>query len=89
MLFNLLDLSAAFDAIDHDLLLNLLEYDFGVCNVVKGRIKSFIPSRKQRIMVKNNLSDSFNLKSGVPLGSYLAWACVVSTICLWFIEDRL
>ena len=38
----LLDLSAAFEKIDHELLVNVLQYDFGICGVVKGWIKSFL-----------------------------------------------
>ena len=71
MLLVWLEVSAVFHTIDHDLLLNVLEYDFEICGVAKGWIRSILSSRKQRIMVKNNLSDSFNLMSGVPQGSCL------------------
>ena len=49
----------------------MLENDLEIFGVVKGWIKSFFSSRKQRIMAMNNLSTSFNLKSGIPRGSCL------------------
>ena len=67
----LLDLSAAFDTINHSLMIDILENDFGIAGVVKKWFESYLVSRRQRIMVKQHLSDYFQLESGLPQGSCL------------------
>ena len=67
----LIDLSAAFDTIDHRILLETLEKDFGVIGDTQNRLASYLSERKHRILIKNHKSDSFNLESGVPQGSCL------------------
>ena len=63
----LLDLSAAFDTIDHDILFNSLRDWFGVDGTVLRWIKSYLSNRKQN----NSFSDAFSLPYGVPQGSVL------------------
>ena len=70
-LFVLIDLSAAFDTIDHGILLETLEKDFGVIGDAQKWLASYLSGRKQRILIKNHKSDAFNLGSGVPQGSCL------------------
>ena len=65
----LLDLSAAFDKINHSLMINILENDFGVVGVVKRWFKSYLDKRQQRVMIKQPMSDYFQLNSRVPQGS--------------------
>ena len=65
----LLDLSAAFDTIEHSSLLNILQHDFGVAGTALNWFDSFLSSRKQRILVGDKTSDDFNLNCGVPQGS--------------------
>ena len=67
----LLDLSAAFDTIDHSILADLLETDFGISNVALSWIKSFVRGRKQRVTIKQEQSRNFSVLSGVPQGSCL------------------
>ena len=67
----LIDLSAAFDTINHSLMIDILENDFGIAGVVKKWFESYLVSRQQRIMVKQHLSDYFQLESGLPQGSCL------------------
>jgi len=67
----LLDLSAAFDTINHSLMMDILENDFGIAGVVKTWFESYLVSRQQRIIVKQYTSDYFQLTSGVPQGSCL------------------
>ena len=67
----LLDLSAAFDTVDHSLLLNTLERDFGVTDTALLWFQSYLSERKQCIVIENNLSDEFNLSRGIPQGSCL------------------
>ena len=47
----LLDLSAAFDSIDHGTMLQILENDFGITDTALWWLSSFLVSRKQRVLV--------------------------------------
>ena len=67
----LIDLSAALDTINHSLMIDILKNDFGIAGVVKKWFQSYLVSRQQRIMVKQHLSDYFQLESGLPQGSCL------------------
>ena len=67
----LLDRSAAFDTIEHSILLNILQQDFGVVGTALNWFDSFLSGRKQRMLVGDKTSDDFNLNCGVPLGSCL------------------
>ena len=67
----LLDLSAAVDTIDYDILMQRLEHGFGI----KGRglnwFHSYITGRHFRISVGGNMSEEFILKCGVSPGSVI------------------
>ena len=67
----LLDLSAAFDTIDHDNLLCILEKYVGICGNALKLIKSYFSNRTQRVQIDNVLSDFANIICGVPQGSVL------------------
>lgn len=67
----MLDLSAAFDTVDHTLLTDILEKDFGVTDIAKSWLESYLSNRKQRIVIKDSVSDNFDLNCGVPQGSCL------------------
>ena len=67
----LLDLSAAFDTVDHKILLKTLQMKLGVCGSALSWFKSYLEGRSQRICIKETLSQSFDLKWGVPQGSCL------------------
>ena len=62
----LLDLSAAFDTIEHSILLNILQQEIGVVGTALSSFDSFLSGRKQRILVGDKTSDDFNLNCGVP-----------------------
>ncbi|KXJ18896.1 putative RNA-directed DNA polymerase from transposon X-element [Exaiptasia diaphana] len=66
----LLDLSAAFDTIDHTILADLLERDFGISDLALSWITSFMRGRVQRVTIKHEQSRD-SLSSGVPQGSCL------------------
>ena len=46
------DLSAAFDTIEHRILLDILDHDFGVIGNIKERIKAFLCKRQQHFLVE-------------------------------------
>ena len=58
----LLDLSAAFDTVDHKILLKTLQMKLGVCGSALSWFKSYLEGRSQRICIKETLSQSFDLK---------------------------
>ena len=67
----MLDLSAAFDTIDHTILLRRLDNRFGVSGKALNWFKSYLTGRSQRIKLGNCLSSRSDLSFGVPQGSVL------------------
>ena len=67
----LLDLSVAFDTVDHCTLLQRLQSSLGVRGKVLSWLASYLSGRSQRILINETLSDSFDLECGVPQGSCL------------------
>ena len=65
----LLDLNAAFDTIDHQILLNVLENDFRIIGSALTWFASYLANRKQRVLINDSFSDKFQLHCGVPQGS--------------------
>ena len=65
-------MSAAFDTIDHNILLYRLSHHFGINNSVLSWFRSYLNNRSHCVDVNNNVSRSFQLFSGVPQGSVLA-----------------
>ena len=66
-----LDLSAAFDVIDHEILLCRLESDFGLCDLVLSWFRSYLDGRSQMICVGSSESSIAECPFGVPQGSVL------------------
>ena len=67
----LLDLSVAFDTVDHGILIMSLKSTFGVSGKVLEWFSAYLRNRSQRISVNGTLSDHFSLQYGVPQGSCL------------------
>ena len=67
----LLDLSAAFDTIDHSILLNRLEKRYGIRGTALHWFRSYLTNRTQSVIVNGMESDKRLLKYGVPQGSRL------------------
>ena len=65
----LLDLSAAFDTIDHEVFLKRLNEDFGISGNVNEWMRSYLKNRSQSIVINGTLSDKVNLEYGFPQGS--------------------
>ena len=67
----MLDLSAAFDTIDHNTLLNRLECDFGFTGKVLAWCRSYLSGRYQTVCIDGELSDPVHMTYSVPQGSVL------------------
>ena len=67
----LIDLSAAFDTVDIDLELHILEFEIGIGGTALKWFSSFLKGRLQRVQVEKSLSDTLEVKYGVPQGSVL------------------
>ena len=65
-----MDLSKAFDTIDHDILLYKLN-NYGIRGIVLSWLKSYLSNRQQFVSINNVESSRLNIKCGVPQGSIL------------------
>jgi len=68
---NLLDMSAAFDTVDHDILVDRLYHSFGLRDKALSWIVSFISGHTQKVRVGGQYSTSSAVYCGVPQGSVL------------------
>ena len=67
----MLDMSAAFDTVDHQILLTRLHSYFGICGSALELLSSYLLNRTQAVVVDTSASPSIILTSGVPQGSVL------------------
>ena len=70
-LLGMLDLSAAFDCVDHLILLQRLEQNFGLTGAVLQWMTSFLIGRTQQVIYEGRLSAIQQVRFGVPQGSVL------------------
>ena len=70
-MLTMLDLSAAFDTIDHDILIQRLNCSFGISDNVLNWFKSYLSDRQQKVKIGNIYSDDKPMLFGVPQGSVL------------------
>jgi hypothetical protein len=66
-----LDLSAAFDTIEHDILVDRLRTVFGVSGAALDWIETYLRGRKQYVMTGGDRSTLSDCEFGVPQGSVL------------------
>ena len=67
----LLDLSAAFDTVDHKILLNRLSTRFGITGAALSWFSSYLSNRYQFVNIRGQRSSNRPLECGVPQGSVL------------------
>ena len=65
------DLSAAFDTVDHNILINRLEYSIGLEGTVLAWFRSYLHQRKQQVQIGNAISSERTLTCGIPQGSIM------------------
>ena len=70
-LLGTVDLSAAFDCVDHPLLLERLQRTFGLTDDALRWMTSFVTGRTQQVVYNGQLSPIELLRYGVPQGSVL------------------
>ena len=70
-LLGMLDLSAAFDCVDHGILLDRLETSFGFSGVVLDWMRSYLVGRRQYVRYNGSTSSVTVMQCGVPQGSVL------------------
>ena len=70
-LLTLLELSAAFDTIDHNILLQRLEHLYGISGTPLNWFRFYLSNRTQTVIINNKLSQPSMLNIGVPQGSIL------------------
>jgi len=70
-MLSLLDLSAAFDTVDHHSLLQRLRTSYGLCGVVLKWFTSYLTDRTQFVRTSATASLPLPVVHGVPQGSVL------------------
>ena len=66
-----LDLSAAFDTIDHQILLSRLNTSFGISDTTLSWLQSYLTNRTSSVRIGRHCSSSVTCTTGVPQGSVL------------------
>jgi hypothetical protein len=65
----MLDLSAAFDTIEHQILIERLQADFNVIGTPLSWMRSYLSNRTQAVVVEGVSSEELELSVGLPQGS--------------------
>ena len=66
-----LDLSAAFDTIDHEKLLSIMSDELGITGTALQWFRSFLVGRTQKVRINGEYSESLDVLFGAPQGSVL------------------
>ena len=70
-MLTLLDLSAAFDSVDHETLVERLRTSYGLCGLVIDWFGSYLNQRTQHVRTAGSNSSPLPVLFGVPQGSVL------------------
>ena len=70
-LLGLLDLSAAFDTVDHEILIKRLKTTFGIDGLALQWLNSYLSDRMQTVRVSGKCSAMSKVPHGIPQGSVL------------------
>ena len=75
-----LDFSAAFDTVDHNILIRRLKTKYGVERIALNWFKSYLSNRSYKIKTNDTLSDAQSLRFEIPQGS-ITWFYFILNIC--------
>ena len=78
-----LDLSAAFDTVNHSILLEVMENYFGITDIALDWISCYLRNRKFSVHIDSFSSNTKTINFSVPQGSILGptlFNCYVSTL---------
>lgn len=79
----LLDLSAAFNTIDHDILISCLERLVGLSDNVLNWFKTYITGRKYYVKLRDHVSEDHESNFGVPQRSCLGPLLLYIYVAAW------
>ena len=71
VLMVLLDMSAAFDTVDHDILLDRLESKFGIKHMVKSWFSTYLRDRVTKVSIDGDFSVNHIMRYSLPQGSII------------------
>ena len=89
-----LDLSAAFDTIDHKILLSRLNTSFGISDTTLSWFQSYLTNRTSSVRIGRHCSSSVTCITGVPQGSVLGpllftvYVCPIASITHLYSIDQ-
>ena len=78
-----LDLSAAFDTLNHRILLEVLNKYYGIWGLALQWLKSYLTNRQFNVQIEENFSEVKTINFSVPQGSILGpvlFTCYASTL---------
>ena len=87
-----LDLSAAFDTLDHNILIDILNRHFNISDLALSWFCSYLSQRSQFVKMDNFSSSLTSLNSGVPQGSVLGpilFSLYTSPMCSIIVQHDL
>ena len=91
MLLVLLDLSAAFDTVDHRILLDRLRFDFGISGSAPNWIESYLSNRTQCIYIDGVLSSNCEFHKAAVSGHYCCLSMLATCVELgniYFVQTQ-
>ena len=69
--FVAIDLSAAFDTMDHRILLDVLQHHFGVTGIARKWFDSYLSPRQFQVNIDKAYSEPLDLDFSVPQGTWM------------------